>query len=80
MSDKRIVLRYGSGERQGLYQIIGTEDQLKTDGHELPGRMENMPLFDHQATCIHAKTTARYHLYTELTEPQDLKDFHSAQR
>jgi hypothetical protein len=79
----RIVLHYTSGERAGLYQILGTTDQLieHLNVNELPARVETVDFYDHHAPAIRVGTHTRYVLYREWRDvhSQQLNDLHPEQ-
>lgn len=65
--NKRIIVRYGQGAFRDLWQILGTDDQLK-EGlkvEHLPVRLGPVQLLDHVATVEMDRVRPRYILYRE---------------
>ena len=81
---KRVVLEYTTGVFKGLWQILGTDDQLK-EGlkvEELPSFVSPVQFIDHVGACSLVTVKPRYILYRELIVPDPAatsKTFHPAQ-
>ena len=67
---KRIVIEYTTGTLKGLWQILGTDDQLK-EGlkvEELPPFISPVQFIDHVGECSLITVKPRYALYQELIQ------------
>lgn len=75
---KRIVLITTSGAYRGLYQILGTEDQLrdKMQVTNMPEFVSPVDFLDHQGACSLVAVKPRYILYREIITPGPITGSH----
>ena len=83
-TNKRVVLVYTTGAYAGLWQILGTTDDLKANMRlsELPPFVEQVHYLDHVGACSLVTVKPRYVLYRELLAPatrSPAPSFHPAQ-
>ena len=81
---KRIVLQYTTGQFAGLFQIVGTDDQLKEGlkTTDLPAFVPDVTFLDHQGSANLVQIKPRYALYRELITPAGsmAQQFHPEQQ
>ena len=65
---KRIVLHHTTGAYAGLWQILGTDDQLmeKFKTASLPEYVAEVEFIDHKGSCSLISVKSRYVLYREV--------------
>jgi hypothetical protein len=65
-SSKRVVLHHQGGRFAGLWQIVGTTDELpQTVALNLPRTLPRLVFLDHEAAGILIAEKPRYVLYKE---------------
>ena len=69
---KRVVLKHSTG----LYQILGTTDQLQASLKEvdLPTFLDGVDFFDHKGSCSLITVKTRYVLYRENIQASTISD------
>ena len=78
----RVVLEHTQGLWSGIYQILGTTDQVKADTGVggLPNYIPDIQFGDHVNGASLVACKRSYVLYRELIVPDGLKSFNPAQR
>lgn len=81
MVDKRIVIQYTQGPHRGLWQLVGTESQMREHLQvtTLPDFVEPVQFLDHVGSASLINVRPRYVLYREISPPPTTYTFHPGQ-